>query len=135
MKILIDTNVLLDLLQNRQPFVEDALPIFEQLDQGKLSGAIAAISITNIYYIVRKISGREIANQAINQLLATLHLIPVDRAIIEQAIALNFHDFEDAVQCACAVAWQADVIVTRNPTDFQTSPIPVRSPKEILNPD
>lgn len=98
MRILIDTNVVLDFLQQREPFVEDAAKLFEKIDAGEIEGFIAATTITNIYYIVRKAAGIVAAQDAITQILTDLYICPVDRSVIEQAIAVNFRDFEDTVQ-------------------------------------
>jgi predicted nucleic acid-binding protein len=114
MRILIDTNVVLDFLQQREPFVEDVAKLFEKIDAGEIEGFIAATTITNIYYIVRKAAGIVAAQDAITQILTDLYICPVDRSVIEQAIAFNFRDFEDAVQYACAIAHRLDVIVTRD---------------------
>ena len=140
MRILIDTNVVLDFLQEREPFVEDAAKLFEKIDAGEKSGFIAATTITNIYYIVRKAAGIVAAEDAITQILTDLYICPVDRSVIEQAmrkrlqqgsIAFNFRDFEDAVQYACAIAHGLDVIVTRDVSGFVSGEIPVVSPGEL----
>jgi predicted nucleic acid-binding protein len=101
MKVLIDTNVVLDFLQDRQPFVEDAVRLFERVDAGEVEGFIAATTITNIYYIVRRAASVQAAQDAIAQVLTDLHICAVDRSILQQALSLNFKDFEDAVQYAC----------------------------------
>ncbi|MEH2339045.1 type II toxin-antitoxin system VapC family toxin [Nostoc sp.] len=98
MRVLIDTNIVLDFLQEREPFVQDAARLFERIDAGEVQGFIAATTITNIYYVVRRAAGVKVAQDAIIQVLTDLHICPVDRTILEQAIALNFRDFEDAVQ-------------------------------------
>ncbi|MGI8503124.1 MAG: type II toxin-antitoxin system VapC family toxin [Hassallia sp.] len=131
MRILIDTNVVLDFLQEREPFVQDAAKLFEKIDAGEIEGFIAATTITNIYYIVRKAAGIVAAQDAITQILTDLYICPVDRSVIEQAIALNFRDFEDAVQYACAIAHGLDVIVTRDVSGFVSGEIPVVSPGEL----
>jgi predicted nucleic acid-binding protein len=133
MRILIDTNVVLDFLQQREPFVEDAAKLFEKIDAGEIEGFIAATTITNIYYIVRKAAGIVAAQDAITQILTDLYICPVDRSVIEQAIALNFRDFEDAVQYACAIAHGLNVIVTRDVSGFVSGEIPVVSPGELEN--
>ncbi|MEH1839683.1 MAG: PIN domain-containing protein [Nostoc sp.] len=97
MRVLIDTNVVLDFLQEREPFVEDAARQFQKIDAGEVQGFIAATTITNIYYIVRRTAGVKVAQDAIIQVLTDLHICPVERTILEQAITLNFRDFEDAV--------------------------------------
>jgi predicted nucleic acid-binding protein len=111
MRVLIDTNVVLDFLQEREPFVENAARLFERIDTGEIEGFIAATTITNIYYIIRRAAGRIVAQDAITQVLSDLNICAVDFEVLEQALALNFEDFEDAVQYVCAVAHNADAIV------------------------
>ena len=133
MKILIDTNVVLDLLLEREPFVETAIVLFEQIEQGKLEGAIAATTITNIFYIIRKTEGREVALAAIDRLLIGLQFCAVDRQTVETALRLGLKDFEDSIQLACATLNQLDAIVTRDQKDFIGSNLPIYSPTELLN--
>jgi predicted nucleic acid-binding protein len=131
MKVLIDTNVVLDFLQERQPFVEDAARLFEKIDNGEVEGFIAATTITNIYYIVRKVAGVQAAQDAIAQVLADLHICAVEANALKQALALNFPDFEDAVQYASGMAYGVDVIVTRDASGFVDAEIPVMLPGEL----
>ncbi|MBW4443741.1 MAG: PIN domain-containing protein [Plectolyngbya sp. WJT66-NPBG17] len=133
MKILIDTNVVLDLLLEREPFVETAIALFEQIEQGKLEGSIAATTITNIFYIIRKTEGREVALAAIHRLLIGLRFCAVDRQTVETALSFGLKDFEDSIQLACATLSQLDAIVTRDQKDFIGSSLPIYSPKELLN--
>jgi predicted nucleic acid-binding protein len=125
MRVLIGTNVVLDFLQEREPFVEDAARLFERIDTGEIEGFIAATTITNIYYIVRRAAGAVVAQDTITQVLAELNICAVDRDVLEQALALNFQDFEDAVQYACAVVHNVDAIVTRDASGFVSAEIPV----------
>lgn len=131
MRVLIDTNVVLDFLQEREPFVENAVRLFERIDTGEIEGFIAATTITNIYYIVRRAAGRVVAQDVITQVLADLNICAVDLQILEQALALNFEDFEDAVQYACAVAHSVDAIVTRDTSGFVNAGISVMLPDEF----
>ena len=114
MKILIDTNIVLDLILERQPFVENAVLIFEQIELGNLAGYVAATTITNIFYIIRKLKGREVALAAIHRLLVGLQFCAVDRQTIETALSLGLKDFEDSIQLACATLDQVDASVTRD---------------------
>ena len=132
MKILIDTNIVLDLILERQPFVENAVFIFEQIERGNLAGYVAATTITNIFYILRKAEGREAALAAIHRLLIGLQFCAVDRQTIETALSLGLKDFEDSIQLACATLDQLDAIVTRDPKDFSGSNLPIYSPTELL---
>jgi predicted nucleic acid-binding protein len=132
-KILIDTNIVLDLILEREPFVEDAIALFEQIEQGKLEGHIAATTITNIFYIIRKAEGREVALAAVNRLLIGLQFCVVDRQTVGMALSLDLKDFEDSIQLACATLNQLDGIVTRDRKDFIGSNLPIYSPTELLN--
>ncbi|MDX2272785.1 MAG: PIN domain-containing protein [Cyanobacteriota bacterium] len=131
MRVLIDTNVVLDFLQEREPFVKNAARLFERIDAGEIEGFIAATTITNIYYIVRRAAGRAVAQDAVTQVLSDLNICTVDLEVLEQALALDFEDFEDAVQYACAVAYGVDAIVTRDTTGFTNSEVPVVLPEDI----
>ena len=131
MRVLIDTNVVLDLLQERGPFVENAARLFERIDAGEIEGFITATTITNIYYIVRKVAGRVVAQDAIAQILSDLNICAVDLNVLEQALALNFEDFEDAVQYACAIVHNLDVIVTRDQSGFVNAEMPVVLPENL----
>ena len=133
MKILIDTNVVLDLLLEREPFVEEAILLFEQTERGNLEGYIAATTVTNIFYIIRKTEGREVALAAINRLLMGLQFCAVDLQTIETALSLGLKDFEDSIQLACATVNQLDGIVTRDRKDFIGSNLPIYSPTELLS--
>ncbi|GAP96122.1 type II toxin-antitoxin system VapC family toxin [Leptolyngbya sp. NIES-2104] len=141
MRILIDTNVILDLLLEREPFVETAIALFEQIEQGNLEGSIsssypqgvAATTITNVFYIIRKTEGREVALVAIRQLLIGLQFCTVDRQTVENALSFGLKDFEDSIQLACATLNQLDGIVTCDQKDFMGSNLPIYSPTELLN--
>jgi predicted nucleic acid-binding protein len=131
MRVLVDTNVVLDFLQDRVPFADNAARLFERIDAGEIEGYIAATTITNIYYIVRRATGRTVAQDAITQILSDLNICTVDIEILKQALIFNFEDFEDAVQYACAMAYNVEAIVTRDASGFINSEIPVILPEEI----
>ena len=111
--------------------VEDAVKLFPKIDASEIIGFIAATTITNIYYIIRKAAGVKVAQDAISQILIDLHICTVDKNILETAVALNFQDFEDAVQYACAMKSMVDVIVTRDVSGFLGSEILVILPGEL----
>lgn len=96
-------------------------------------GYIAATTITNIFYIIRKTEGREAAFAAIHRLLIGLKFCVVDRQTIETVLTLGLKDFEDSIQLACATIAQLDAIVTRDRQDFQNSSLPAYSPTEFLS--
>lgn len=113
MNILIDTNIVLDLILERSPYVEDAVALFDRLERGHVEGYITATTITNLFYILRKSKGRDVALTAIQRLLIGLRLCAVDRQTVETALSLGLKDFEDSIQLACAMLAQLDAIVTR----------------------
>jgi predicted nucleic acid-binding protein len=119
-RVFIDTNVVLDFLLEREPFVEDAVKLFAKIDAGEIIGFIAATTITNIYYIIRKAAGVKVAQDAISQILTDLHICTVDKNILE-----------DAVQYTCGMKSMVDVIVTRDVSGFLDSEIPVILPGEL----
>ncbi|WP_148279136.1 type II toxin-antitoxin system VapC family toxin [Anabaena sp. 90] len=82
-RVFIDTNVVLDFLLERKPFVEDAVKLFAKIDAGEIIGFIAATTITNIYYIIRKAAGVKVAQDAISQILTDLHICTVDKNILD----------------------------------------------------
>lgn len=133
MRVLIDTNVVLDVILEREPFVEAAIALFALIEAGKIQGYIAATTITNIFYIVRKIEGREVALNAIARLLQGLNLCAVETRVIQRALDLNLHDFEDGVQLACAILESLDAVVTRDVNDFQNTNFTVLSTAHIVD--
>lgn len=132
MKVLVDTNIILDVLLDREPFAEDATRIFELIETGTIRGFIAATTITNIFYILRKLLGREPTMMAIQKLMLSFELCSVDRQVIEWAIGKNLKDFEDGVQAACADISGLDAIATRNGADFAGISLPIFSAAELV---
>ncbi len=133
MRVLLDTNVVLDVLLERPPFVEDAKKIWQTIEDGQLTGYLAASIITDIFYIVRKQVGLERAHKSVEICLDTFELCTVDRGIIKLAATLPGSDFEDNVLSACALSEDLDAIVTRNTADFNTEGIAVFEPAELLS--
>lgn len=132
MRVLFDTNVLLDALLAREPFVKDAAFLLESIEAGKVTGFISATTVTDVHYLVgRQTKSSELAIAAVNRLLALMEICTVDRGALEQAIILNLPDFEDAVQIACAITSNIEVIATRDVKGFAGSCIPALSPSDL----
>jgi predicted nucleic acid-binding protein len=126
MKILFDTNVLLDFILEREPFFSDASILLTAVATEQIQGLATATTITDIFYIVRRQTKSDhAALKAVQDILGLLDICSVNRSTIEQAIALELPDFEDAIQCACAIAELAEAIVTRDSSGFQGSRIPI----------
>jgi len=132
MKILIDTNVILDVLCNRKDFVNDSLKVFKYCEANQITGCISALSIPNIVYIMRK----ELDNERIKEILTTLTsiftVVDLREADLIKAADLDFDDYEDALQSVCAARTKANFIVTRNIKDFKSSTIPAIKPSELF---
>ncbi|MBV5337955.1 MAG: PIN domain-containing protein [Deltaproteobacteria bacterium] len=133
MRVLFDTNIFLDLLMDRAPFAEAAVELFSRVEGGTISGYVCSTSITTIYYIASKTIGTVRAQEEVKKLLNLFEVAPVNRAVLEAALAANFVDFEDAViyEAACHVG--AEAIVTRNQKYFRKSKISVYSSAELVN--
>jgi predicted nucleic acid-binding protein len=129
---LIDTNVVLDVLLNRQPFVTDSAGVWRACDAGRFVGYITATTLTTIYYVVEKSKGHGTALAAIDACLPAFQIAPVYRETLMAARRLAGPDFEDDVQIACAMTSFLDAIVTRNTADFSSSPIKVHAPADFL---
>jgi predicted nucleic acid-binding protein len=125
LKFLVDTNVVLDLMLDRMPFADDAALLFEQAEHGNISVVLCCTTITTIHYIAAKTIGARKAKRAVGRLLSLCEIAPVGRAVLEDALAAEFPDFEDAVLAAAARGAEADAIVTRNAKDFRKAGIPV----------
>lgn len=132
MKVLFDTDVLLDVLLDREPFAESSAQLLSLVELAEITGCVAATSVTTIFYLTRKSLGAAKTRRAIDDLLGLLEVAPVNRLVLTRAVASKFADFEDAVIAHAAHESQADVIATRNVKDFKHSPIPAQSPADIL---
>ena len=132
MNVLFDTNVLLDALLAREAFVEDAAFLLEAVETQMITGFISATTLTDVHYLVGRLTkSPESAITAVTQLLKLMDICPVDRQVLETAIALNLPDFEDAVQVACAMTMNLDVITTRDVKGFIGSPIAIIEPNAL----
>ena len=139
MRVLFDTNVVLDALLAREPFVANAAFLMESVESGRVEGFRSATTITDVHYLVkRQTKSTEIAMVAVSQLMALMEICVVDRQVLEQALsfvrantALELSDFEDAIQVACAMAVGVEAITTRDVAGFTGSLVPVLSPKDL----
>jgi predicted nucleic acid-binding protein len=131
-RVLIDTNIILDFLLQREPFFQDSELLFQAIDEGEIIGYVTATTLTDIFYISRRHTRSiEQARQAVSETLTAMVISPVDRAVLELAFNSGLADFEDAVQIFSAVAQGLEAIVTRD-EGFLSSPIPVLPIQELL---
>jgi predicted nucleic acid-binding protein len=130
--VFIDTNVLLDVLANREPFYTDSARVWTLVERGQIKGFISAISFNNVYYVIRRLRTRQIADRMTVLLRDMFMPVPLDRQILDQAIDSGFHDLEDAIQYFSAIRAEADCIISRDHGAFPRSDLPVLTPAELL---
>lgn len=131
-KVMIDLNVILDVLQKRDPFYETSAALLAATETGHVEGYIAAHSVTTLFYLIQKGKSASEARATITNLLQFLRIGSVDQTTIEQALNLDYRDFEDAVQMMSAVQCKVDCLITRNIKDYQTALLPVVQPVDFL---
>ena len=132
MRVLFDTNVVLDVLLDREPHADVAAQLLSLVDQDRLDGVVCATTVTTIHYLASKAVGDKAAAHQIGELLALFDVAGVDRDVLQSALGLGFSDFEDAVLHEAAVAAGVSAIVTRNGKDFGGGRLPVFDPRELL---
>ena len=132
MKVLFDTNVLIDFLLDRAPFADAATDLLSRVDRGQIKGMACATSITTIFYLVQKALGQSEARRHIATLLSILEVAPVNRTTLERAASSAVADYEDAVVVEAARQANATCIVTRDEKDFARSRVPAHSPGALI---
>ncbi|WP_204104695.1 MULTISPECIES: PIN domain-containing protein [Spirulina sp. CCY15215] len=125
MKILLDTNIILDYALERKPFFSLSEDVFEIIENQKIVGYVSASTISDLYYIIRKSKGKEWAIIFLSRLFNLCQIATCDRKVIELALQANFKDFEDAIQYGAAIVNGLDAIVTRNPQDFPVNDLQI----------
>jgi len=131
-KVFIDSDVILDVATGRMPFVEHSKTALSLIEDGYALGVISSNSITNIYYVLRKISSNDKARFFIKTILKYISVITVDHDSVLSALDSKSMDFEDGVQNYCALKNQCDLILTRNIKDYTFSELQVLEPGEFI---
>ncbi len=132
MKVLIDTNILLDVLENRKPFVDDSSLIWKLSETERIHGCVSALSFPNIVYILRKELKPEKVNEVLQMLLLIFDFQELNASDLRNAGELMWQDYEDALQCVTAERIGAHYIITRNVKDFNKSKITAVTPPEFI---
>ena len=130
-KVLIDTNVVLDIALNRRPFVEHAALLWRLAEQEEITACLSNTSITDLFYIINKHAGQEKARAFIADVLDTFRLVDIDQEGFREALDSGMKDFEDAVQYVICTRNGCDVLVTRNKSDYGGRPN-VLDPTEFI---
>ena len=122
-RILFDTNVVLDVLLDRQPYVEASAAVWAAVETGTSEGMLAAHAVTTIHYLVQKAMGPVKARRIVSSILRVFGVATVDGVAVQEALQLPLSDFEDAVTAAAARRAGCEYIVTRDPQGFRGSPV------------
>ena len=130
-RILFDTNVVLDVLLDRQPYVEASAAAWAAVETGISEGMLAAHAVTTIHCLVRKEMGTIKAKRIVSAILRVFGVAAVDGAVVQEALQLPFSDFEDAVTAAAARLASCEWIVTRDPKGFRGSPVRSLTPEAV----
>lgn len=132
MRVLLDTNVIIDVLAKREPFYRDALMVLRYSEMGRITGIITASCVTDIMYILRKYLQTPQLRKSVQSLVSILNVCDVTKEDILQAFALEMADYEDALQAQCASKSDTQYVITRNTKDFANSPIKAIEPHKFL---
>jgi predicted nucleic acid-binding protein len=130
--VLIDLNVILDVLQRREPFYDTSARVLSFAETGRVQGWVAAHSLTTLFYLLARYQSVERARIVLVDLLSILAVAAVNQKVIEGALELPYRDFEDAVQMMAAHQIGAQYLITRNVSDYKGGPIPALQPAELL---
>lgn len=133
MKLLVDANILLDVLQAREPHVKDSALIWKLCETGEADGYVSALTFANLVYVMRKELDPKGVQEVLSKLQLIFHIAVLTEADLKQASEMEWKDFEDAIQCATAERIGADFIITRNVRDFlQSRKVLAFTPSEFL---
>lgn len=133
MRIAFDTNVVVDVLLQRKPFWADAAALFAYVREERVEGILGATTVTTSFFLTRRATTREQAQESIGRLLGLFSVAPVDAEVLQAARASGVDDYEDAVLSEAARRVRADGLVTRNEQDFEAADLAVYRPEELLS--
>jgi predicted nucleic acid-binding protein len=131
--VIVDTNVVLDVLLERVPFVKTAVEVFRFVEESRIDAFICATTVTTIDYILVKSLPKTEARNALRKLISLFEIAAVNRPVIERALVSKIKDFEDAVLNEAGHMAGADFVITRNIKDFAGSSLKVCEPNEFLS--
>ena len=133
MKVLVDTNIILDALLHRDPFYEDSRAVYELVEQGQIIGCVSSSAVTDVFYIAYKeLKDSNKVYSLIDDIARLFTIVPVLESTIKAALALRWEDFEDAVQFTAARESGAEYIITRNMSGYETAALHCVSPGAFI---
>lgn len=132
-RILVDTNIIIDLLTKRREFYIPASELFTLADKKEIKLAISSLAFANIFYLLSKELNDEKAKEILRKFKLLVKILPMDDKIIDLSLNSGFKDFEDAIQYFTAIENNLEIIITRNLKDFKLAKIPVMTTENYLN--
>jgi predicted nucleic acid-binding protein len=132
-KLFLDTNVILDLLGEREPFYDSIAKIATLADKGNIQLIVSAFTYPTVYYLLSRFEDKELVKEKIRKFKIIAETADLTDKIINKGLASRFNDFEDSLQYYSAAETDCNIIITRNSKDFKASEIPVFTPDEYLN--
>ena len=129
-KLLVDTNIIIDLLAKRKDFYREAQELFTLADENEVKLHISSLTFANTHYLLVKELNADEARKVLIKLKLLVKILPLDEKILELALSSDFIDFEDAIQYYTALVNKLEIIITRNKKDFKTAKLPVLTAKE-----
>jgi len=132
-KLLIDTNIIIDLLAKRESFYQEAQELFTLADEKYISLFISALTFANTYYIISRDLNADEARKIMMKFKTLVKILPLENKVLELALSSDFSDFEDGIQYYTALNNKLEIIITRNKKDFKKSKLPVFTAREYLN--
>ncbi|SRR5690554_435503 len=132
-KLLVDTNIIIDLLAKRKDFYQEAQELFTLADENQVKLYISSLTFANTHYVLVKELNADEARKVLIKFKLLVKTLPLDEKILELALSSDFKDFEDAIQYYTALENKLEIIITRNKKDFKTSKLAVLTAKEYLN--
>ena len=131
-RVYLDTNIMLDLLGEREPYYNSIAQIATLADQKKLQLIVSPISFATVNYFLSKYDGVSIAKEKLRKFKVLCEISKIDETIVEKGLNSNFEDFEHSLQYFCAVDSDCEIIITRNAKDFKNSLLPIMSAEEFI---
>ncbi len=132
-KVFVDTDIIYDLLAEREPHYQAAAKLFTKADEGKIQIFISALTIANIHYLLSKQLSESEAKKILRKFRLLVHIVSLNERIIDLALNSDFPDFEDAIQYYCAVENDIEVLLTRNLRDYKKAQIVTMTAQDYIN--
>jgi len=132
-RLFLDTNIVLDLLGEREPFYNSAARIATLADKGQIDLVVSALTYATVYYLLSRFEDKELVKEKIRKCKVIAETSDLTDKIVDKGLTSKFSDFEDSLQYYCAIKMDCKLLITRNVKDFKASEIPVLTPDEYLH--